>query len=91
MKITIDRLFENRDQQRENGSAVLIVFALLVIVISLVVSGSVALGQLQRELRLIEYRQLKRSGAITSTNQPAAFLPKVQRSRRVPTAPSRNP
>lgn len=57
-------------QNSERGSASLIVFALIVVVGSFAVSNNIALAHLQKELRLVEQRQLQRSGAVARTNQP---------------------
>lgn len=48
----------------------LIILVLLAAMASLAVGNSVALGHLRKELRLIEQRQLRHSGAVSATNRP---------------------
>ena len=62
----------------ERGSATLVVFILLTIMVALLVANSVALHHLRGELRLIEQGQLKKYG----TNAPPAL--RAQRERRAP-------
>ena len=62
----------------ERGSATLVVFILLTIMVALLVANSVALHHLSGELRLIEQGQLKKYG----TNAPPAL--RAQRERRAP-------
>ena len=62
----------------ERGSATLVVFILLTIMVALLVANSVALHHLRGELRLIERGQLKKYG----TNAPPAL--RAQRERRAP-------
>lgn len=52
------------------GSAVIMVFALITIVGALAVSNNAVLANLQRELRLVEKRQLVRTGDFSKTNLP---------------------
>ena len=62
----------------ERGSATLVVFILLTIMVTLVVANSVTLHRLRGELRLIERVQLKKYG----TNAPPALG--AQSERRAP-------
>ena len=62
----------------ERGSATLVVFILLIIVLAFIAANSVTLHHLSRELRLIEREQLKKYG----TNAPPAL--RAQRERRAP-------
>ena len=62
-------------QSTERGSATLVVFILLTIMVTLVVANSVTLHRLRGELRLIERVQLKKYG----TNAPPAVLPQPER------------
>jgi hypothetical protein len=50
------------------GSAVIIIFAFITIVGALAVSNNIVLANLQKELRLVEKRQLIHSGASATTN-----------------------
>ena len=71
-----------RRPDRESGSAVLVVFALLLICLSLAIGNNVALDMLHKELRLIERRQehrLEHAQGTNSTAEPA--MPQV-----IPTA-----
>ena len=62
----------------ERGSATLVVFILLTIMVALIVANTVTLHHLRGELRLIERGQLKKYG----TNSPPAL--RVQSERRAP-------
>ena len=62
-----------RSRSSENGSAALIVLILLAIMVTLAIGNNLALGHLERELRLIEHRQLQRYGGAAITNQPAGL------------------
>jgi len=62
----------------ERGSATLVVFILLTIMVTLIVANSVTLHSLRGELRLIERGQLKKY----ETNAPPA--PPAQPERRAP-------
>ncbi|MEK7686068.1 MAG: hypothetical protein AAB466_11660 [Verrucomicrobiota bacterium] len=55
----------------EAGSALLVVFILLTLMVTFVVSQSLTLHYLKRELRLIERRQLQRYEAVAGANAPA--------------------
>lgn len=71
MKLRYHKNESDHFQNSERGFASITVFALIVIVGALAVSNNIVLAQLQREINLIEHRQLLRSGAIAMTNQPA--------------------
>jgi hypothetical protein len=63
---------------RERGVAVIIVLALIAILMILVASNVKALHQLQRELRLVEHKQLQQRdarAARTNAITPARFEP----------------
>jgi len=67
-----------RLHRAERGSATLVVFILLSIMVALIVANSVTLHHLRGELRLIERVQLKKYG----TNAPPALG--AQSERRAP-------
>lgn len=56
-------------RRAENGSAVLVVMILLVIMVSLALGNNIALARLQSELQLVERRQQIRRMAM-ETNAP---------------------
>ena len=62
----------------ERGSATLVVFILLTIMVALLVANSVTLHHLRGELRLIERGQLKKYG----TNAPPALRAQSERRAR---------
>ena len=62
----------------ERGSATLVVFILLTIMVALTVANSVTLHRLRGELRLIERKQLKKYG----TNAPVALRAQPERRAR---------
>ena len=62
----------------ERGSASLVVFILLTIMVTLLVANSVTLHHLRGELRLIEREQLKKYG----TNAPPALRAQPERRAR---------
>ena len=70
MKIRLHLNPAGKHRRSERGFAVFVVLVLLVAMAALTIGNNVALGQLQRELHLIESRQVRRSGAIVATNQP---------------------
>ena len=57
-----------RSRQHEQGSAVLVVLALLAVMCLLLASNTVTLNSLKRELRLIEEKQVQRC-----TNSPVVL------------------
>ncbi len=67
-----------RSRGTKRGSATLVVFILLTIMVALIVANSVTLHHLRRELRLIERGQLKKY----ETNAAPAL--RVQPERRPP-------
>lgn len=66
----------------EAGSALLVVFILLTLMVTFVVSQSLTLHHLKRELRLIERRQLQRYEAVADANAPARLQKRVARRLR---------
>ena len=62
----------------ERGSATLVVFILLTIMVALLVANSVTLHHLRGELRLIEREQLKKYG----TNAPPTLRAQSERRAR---------
>jgi len=79
VKSSRERTFVHLDQcashrRSERGSAVFIVLVLLAFMVVLAVGNNVTLGHLRQELRLLERRQLERSGAIVATNRPVQSL-----------------
>jgi len=62
----------------ERGSATLVVFILLTIMVALTMANSVTLHHLRGELRLIERGQLKKYG----TNAPPALRAQSERRAR---------
>ncbi len=62
----------------ERGSATLVVFILLTIMVALIAANSVTLHHLRGELRLIEREQLKKCG----TNAPPVLHPQPERRTR---------
>ena len=76
MKTDVSRL--RRLRCAERGSATLVVFILLTIMVALLVANSVALHHLSGELRLIEQGQLKKYG----TNAPPALRAQSERRAR---------
>ena len=73
MKTDVSRF--RRSPGTERGSATLVVFILLTIMVALVVANSVTLHHLRGELRLIEREQLKKYG----TNAPPALRAQPER------------
>ena len=67
-----------RTTSHERGSATLVIFILLTIMVALIVANAVTLHHLRGELRLIERGQLKKYG----TNALSAL--RVQLERRSP-------
>jgi len=67
-----------RSRGTKRGSATLVVFILLTIMVALIAVNSVTLHHLRGELRLIERGQLKKYG----TNAPTAL--RAQAVRRAP-------
>ena len=67
-----------RSRRSERGSATLVVFILLTIMVALVAANSVTLHRLRGELRLIEREQLKRYG----TNAVPTLLVQPERRAR---------
>ena len=67
-----------RSRSPERGSATLVVFILLTIMLALLVANSATLHHLRGELRLIERGQLKKYG----TNAPAALRALPERRAR---------
>ena len=59
-----------RAPRSENGSAALIVLVLLGVMVTLAIGNNIALGHLERELRLVDNRQLQRYGGAAITNLP---------------------
>jgi type II secretory pathway component PulL len=55
----------------ENGSAVLVVFILLTVMLSFVMANSMALHHLERELRLLDQQHAKQHAATGWTNSAA--------------------
>jgi len=78
MRMPTDDSQIGRSVGPERGSATLVVFILLSILVALIVANSVTLHHLRGELRLIERVQLKKYG----TNAPPALGP--QSERRAP-------
>ena len=74
----IDAARARRSTRTERGSATLVVFILLTVMVALIAANSVTLHRLRGELRLIEREQLKRYG----TNVPPVL--RAQAERRVP-------
>ncbi len=66
----------------EAGSALLVVFILLTLMVVFVVSQSLTLHHLKRELRLIERRQLQRHEAVAGAKAPARLQKRVARRLR---------
>jgi hypothetical protein len=62
----------SKGRTSERGFAVFVVMVLLAIMASLAISNNVALGQLHRELRLIDKKHLKRYESAKATNAPPA-------------------
>jgi hypothetical protein len=76
MKTDDSRLWRARCPER--GSATLVIFILLTIMVTLIVANTVTLHHLRGELRLIERGQLKKY----ETNAPPAL--RAQLERRAP-------
>ena len=74
----LGRASSRRGRATERGSATLVVFILLIIMVALIAANSVTLYHLRRELRLIERVQLKKYG----TNAPPVL--RTQPERRAP-------
>jgi type II secretory pathway component PulL len=78
MRMNTDDPRIGRSPDPERGSATLVVFILLTIMVAFIVANSVTLHHLRGELRLIEREQLKKYG----TNAPPAR--RAQPIRRAP-------
>ena len=76
MKLDVSRF--RRSLGPEHGSATLVVFILLTIMVTLLVANSVTLHHLRMEMRLIEREQLKKYG----TNAPPALRAQPERRAR---------
>ncbi|MDB6108631.1 MAG: hypothetical protein JWR69_381 [Pedosphaera sp.] len=72
MKTRLSQSAGGGRRTRERGVAVIIVLALIAILMILVASNVKALHQLQRELRLVEHKQLQqRAAGVARTNAGA--------------------
>lgn len=60
MNLTPNSKLETRNSKRENGSATILVFALLAIMVLYLNSNQLALHSLKRDLRAVEQKQLKK-------------------------------
>jgi hypothetical protein len=69
---------------------VFVVLVLLVIMAGFAIGNNVALGHLQRELRLVSSRQQQRHAAMNSTNAPSGTSsPTLPQSNSKALAPAR--
>lgn len=59
MNLTPHAKLQTRNPQRESGSATVLMFALVVILVAILASNQLVLHNLKRELKLIEQKQLK--------------------------------
>ena len=64
---------------RERGSATVVVFILVTLVVAMLIGNGRALGRLKRELRLVERQQVERWGMPAATNPPPAAVPATPR------------
>jgi len=76
MELNTDNSSTGRSTER--GSATMVVFILLTIMVALIAANSVTLHHLRGELRLIEREQLKKYG----TNAPVALRAQPARKAR---------
>lgn len=60
MNLTPNSKLPNRNSKREAGSATVLVFALVVILVAILAGNQSILNSTKRELKLIEQQQLKR-------------------------------
>lgn len=60
MNLTPNSERQTRNAKRENGSATVLVFALLAIMVLYMNSNQLALHSLKRDLRVVEQKQLKK-------------------------------
>lgn len=60
MNLTPNPKHQARNPNRESGSAIVLVFALVVILAAILASNQSILNQTKRELKLIEQQQLKK-------------------------------
>lgn len=60
MNLTPNPKHQTRNPNRESGSAIVLVFALVVILAAILASNQSILNQTKRELKLIEEQQLKK-------------------------------
>lgn len=61
--------------RRKNGSAVIVLLALLSLMVLFVFANLKTLSYLSRELKLVEKRQLERVQKSSATNAPVALQP----------------
>jgi hypothetical protein len=60
MNLTLNSKRQTRNPKRESGSATILVFALLAIMVLYMNSNQLALHSLKRDLRAVEQKQLKK-------------------------------